>query len=95
MTSKRVMRALDVLGRRWSLRVLWELREGPKNFRSLREACEDLSPSSLSQRLVDLKELGVVEAGEAGYMLTDSGKQLGNILGSLERWAEGPRRKRH
>ena len=87
-TGRPVMQALDVLGRRWSLRVIWELREGPKNFRTLREACDDVSPSSLNQRLTELRELGVVDAGETGYLLTDAGRELGDILLSLNRWAE-------
>jgi DNA-binding HxlR family transcriptional regulator len=87
--SKRpVMRVLDLLGRRWSLRILWELRDGACTFRALREACDDVSPSSLNQRLTELRELGAVEAGDHGYRLTASGKELGRILLSLHQWAE-------
>ena len=89
-----VMRALDVLGRRWSMRILWELREGPRNFRSLREACDDVSPSSLNQRLADLRELGAVESIEDGYTLTEPGKELGELLLGLHRWAEANSKKR-
>jgi DNA-binding HxlR family transcriptional regulator len=66
--------------RRWSLRILWELRNGPLTFRGLREACDDVSPSSLNQRLADLRELGVVECRGEGYELTSSGQELGRIL---------------
>jgi len=84
-----VMRVLDVLGHRWALRVLWELRDGPRTFRALREACDEVSPSSLNQRLAELRALGVVEAGADGYGLTASGSRLGRIVLELHRWAEG------
>ena len=87
-TGRPVMRALDVLGRRWSLRILWELREGAKNFRALRDACDDVSPSSLNQRLADLRQLGVIDSTDDGYLLTDAGRELGAILMSLHEWAE-------
>jgi DNA-binding HxlR family transcriptional regulator len=83
-----IMRVLDLLGRRWALRVLWELRDGPRTFRALRQACDDVSPSSLNQRLTELRGLGVVDLGEDGYGLTPSGVGLSRILLELHRWAE-------
>jgi len=82
------MRVLDRLGRRWALRVLWELRHGPLTFRALREACDDVSPSSLNQRLRELRALGVIGPGDAGYGLTRSGTALSRIVIDLHRWAE-------
>ena len=82
------MRVLDLLGRRWALRVLWELRHGPMTFRALREACDGVSPSSLNQRLRELRALGVIAPGDDGYELTPSGVQLSRILLDLSRWAE-------
>jgi DNA-binding HxlR family transcriptional regulator len=82
------MRVLEVLGRRWALRVLWELRDGPRTFRALREACDDVSPSSLNHRLTELRALGVVDLGDDGYELTASGARLSRILLELSRWAQ-------
>ena len=82
------MRVLDRLGRRWALRLLWELRHGPLTFRALREACDDVSPSSLNQRLRELRALGVIAPGDDGYGLTRSGVRLSRILLDLNRWAE-------
>ncbi len=87
-TARPVMRVLEVLGKRWSLRVLWELRDGPRTFRGLREACDDVSPSSLNQRLADLRALGVVDAGSDGYVLTEAGRELAKLLLGLNRWAD-------
>ena len=88
------MRVLDALGRRWALRILWELRDGARTFRALREACDDVSPSSLNQRLADLRALGVVARGEHGYALTPEGARLGQIVLELHRWAEATQRRR-
>jgi DNA-binding HxlR family transcriptional regulator len=87
-SSRPVMVVLDALSRRWSLRVLWELRNGALNFRALREASGNLSPSVLNTRLAELRELGVVTLGDAGYALTEEGMELSQILLSLDTWAK-------
>ena len=89
------MQVLEVLGRRWALRVLWELRNGPQTFRALREACDDVSPSSLNQRLAELRDLGAVVAGEHGYQLTPSGVRLSKVVLALHGWAEAMRPRAH
>lgn len=67
----------EVLGRRWSLRVLWELRQGPLTFRALRERAGGVSSSVLSDRLRDLRAAGVVEhVPGAGYRLTELGREV-------------------
>ncbi len=78
---------LDLLGRRWSLRVLWELRKQTRKFRDLREACDDVSPSVLNQRLGELRYAGVVEHATGGYALTPRGASLLGVLAPLEGWA--------
>lgn len=89
-SGRPVMKLLDVLGRRWSLRVLWELHRagGPLTFRALQAAAGELSPSVLNARLPELRELGIIEAGADGYRLTPAGIELGAILLGLTAWAE-------
>jgi len=83
------MAALDLLGRRWALRVLWELRDGPLGFRALQGACDGMSSSVLRDRLRDLTAAGLVEqAGEGSYALTPLGSDLGTALAPLSRWAQ-------
>jgi DNA-binding HxlR family transcriptional regulator len=86
-TDRPIMVLLDVLGRRWALRVLWELRAAELGFRGLQEACGGISPSVLAARVKELGELGVVELGDAGYRLTADGRALGALLVPLDRWA--------
>lgn len=83
------MRALlAACERRWALRVIWELRGGPQTFRSLREACGDISPSVLQRRLHAWRDLGMIEnIPRLGYRLTAAGEQLFLILARLDKWA--------
>jgi len=82
------MALLDLLGRRWALRVLWELRDGPLTFRDLQARCDGMSPSVLNSRLAELRDAGIVEAAGEGYQLTREGGRLLDGLGPLHRWAE-------
>jgi DNA-binding HxlR family transcriptional regulator len=82
------MALLDLLGRRWALRVVWELREGPLVFRALQGRCEGMSSSVLNQRLRELRAAGVVESGAGGYGLTGEGGVLLEAYAPLEAWAE-------
>jgi len=82
------MAALDLLGRRWALRVLWELREGPLGARALRERCDGMSPSVLYERLAELTATGLVDQlDDLRYGLTDIGQALGSALEPLDQWA--------
>jgi DNA-binding HxlR family transcriptional regulator len=83
-----VMALLDLLGRRWSLRILWELRAGPLNFRDLRERSGQLSPTILNARLAELRAAGIVELSRAGYQLTAEGEKLVEIVLPFHHWAE-------
>jgi DNA-binding HxlR family transcriptional regulator len=62
-TGRPIMALLDLLGRRWTLRILWELRSDALGFRELQSRCDDMSASVLNQRLGELREAGVVESG--------------------------------
>ena len=81
------MALLDLLGRRWALRVVWELRDGPHTFRALQAACGGVSSSVLTQRLGELREAGIADAGAAGYELTPDGGDLLAVYPPLEAWA--------
>ena len=82
------MALLDLLGRRWSLRILWELRQSPANFRELQSRCEGLSPSVLNTRLNELREARLLENGDQGYQLSSLGVSLVEQFLPLTQWAE-------
>ncbi|WP_442869342.1 winged helix-turn-helix transcriptional regulator [Bradyrhizobium sp. CCBAU 11357] len=83
------MALLDLLGRRWALRILWELREEPLTSRALRSACDEASPTVLQARLTELRAAGFVELGDGGgYGLTPLGRELCETFMPLHRFAE-------
>ena len=87
-SGRPVMALLDLLGRRWSLRVLWELRaDGAPTFRELQQRCGGVSSSVLAERLRELGEAGILEHAGDGYGLTPQGRDLVERLGPLDAWA--------
>ena len=89
-TGRPLMAAMDLLGRRWTLRILWELRDEPLGARALRAGCDGMSSSVLYQRLDELTTAGLLTRDGAGrYLLTDLGAALRPALGSLDAWAQG------
>jgi len=94
MSTQPIMILLDALGRRWALRILWELRGAPLTFRALQEACGNLSPSVLAERLRELGALGLIAKVGEGYTLSNDGRQLGDVLLPLDAWARRWARKR-
>ena len=85
-TGRPIMALLDLLGRRWTLRVLWELRTPAANFRELQARCDGMSSSVLSQRLGDLRAAGIVAPDT--LELTREGAKLLDALGPLDGWAK-------
>ena len=82
------MAALDLFGRRWTLRIVWELRQGALGFRALRRRCDDMSSSVLRQRLSELVEARLVQQDrDAAYTLTDLGREAHRALRPLLRWS--------
>lgn len=85
-----IMVLLDLLGRRWALRIIWELRGGQRySFRELQAACAIGSPTALNTRLAELREAGVVEHADGqGYGLTPRGADLLERMRPLGEWAD-------
>jgi DNA-binding HxlR family transcriptional regulator len=80
--------ALDLLGRRWALRLVWELRRDAVSFGELRERL-GISPSVLSTRIRDLAGAGILEQDPGRrYRLTGAGRELARLLYEINRWAE-------
>jgi DNA-binding HxlR family transcriptional regulator len=86
--ARPMLMVLDLLGRRWALRLLWELRRDAVSFSDLRKRTE-ISPSVLSARLADLSAAGIVERERSRrYRLTGRGRELARMLYEINRWAE-------
>ncbi len=84
------MALLDLVGRRWTLRVMWELHRSqpqPLTFRALQDSCGAMSSSVLNRRLRDLRDAGLVARQASGYELTSVGSELVVLLLPLDAWA--------
>lgn len=85
-------RALERLGDRWSLLVVRDLLSGPKRFTDLMNRLGGITPKTLSQRLGELEDGGILQvdrqAGrrEVWYELTPAGVELAPAIDGLSWW---------
>ncbi|ACZ87880.1 winged helix-turn-helix transcriptional regulator [Streptosporangium roseum] len=86
-SGRPVMAVLDLLGRRWTMRILWELSQAPAGFRELQRRCERMSSSVLSTRLDELTGSRLVTSHDGGYRLTRLGEDLVEALVPLNAWS--------
>jgi DNA-binding HxlR family transcriptional regulator len=87
-SGRPIMALLDLLGRRWTLRIVWELREQPRRFRDLQDAI-GASPTIVNARLAELHTAKLVELDQAsGYRLTSLGIELLRLFLPLHTWSE-------
>ena len=87
-TGRPIMVLLDLLGQRWTLRIIWELREERLTFRQLQDRCDKVSPTLLNNRLKNLRDMDIVDHEEGGYGFTQLGEELGSQLINLSVWSE-------
>jgi DNA-binding HxlR family transcriptional regulator len=85
--TRPIMALLAILERRWTLRVIWELRAGRLTSRELRRACGDLSPTVLQARVDELKAADLVDLKTGGYALTPLGRELSSAFAPLYAFA--------
>src|SRR5262245_56227841 len=87
-SGRPIMALLDLLGRRWTLRIVWELRDRPRRFRELQDLI-GASPTIVNARLGELRAARLVELSEeSGYRLTALGRELLRLVLPLHRWSE-------
>ena len=87
-SGRPIMVLLDLLGRRWTLRIVWELREEPRRFRELQDLI-GASPTIVNARLAELREARLVELDDkTGYRLTTLGSELLRLFLPLHVWSE-------
>jgi DNA-binding HxlR family transcriptional regulator len=87
-----VARTLERVGDRWSLLVIRDLLSGPKRFTDLMDRLGGITPKTLTQRLRELEDDGLVTADrepgrrEVWYGLTPAGADLGPVIEGLRTW---------
>jgi len=92
--------ALDVIGGKWKLLVLWHLQSGTKRYNELLKLIGDITPKMLVQQLRDLEADGIVERTlhpvippRVDYALTTYGKTLDPMIAALEEWGKKHRKR--
>jgi len=87
-TGRPIMVLLDLLGRRWTLRIVWELRDQTRRFRQLQDSI-GASPTIINTRLAELRDAKLVELDpDSGYRLTALGEELLQLMLPLHVWSE-------
>lgn len=82
-----IMALFDLLGQKWNMRILWQLRSQSLSFRAIQQTCDGMSPSVLNNRLKQLTEALLVISTEQGYQLTPLGVSLMQTLDPLRQWS--------
>jgi len=88
-----VRRAADLLERRWVISVMWASLEGAVRFNEFRQAVQGVPPRTLTERLRELEQAGVLERRVvdasppyAEYRLTERGQRLAPVLQAMGAW---------
>jgi len=90
-----IRRAADLLERRWTVSILWASHEGALRFNEFLQVLGSVPPGTLTARLSELEEAGVLERvvidarpPRVEYRLTSRGRQLRSLMTALSRFAE-------
>jgi DNA-binding HxlR family transcriptional regulator len=83
----------DVIGCKWSLRLLGLIADGTGRPSALQRACPGLSAKVLNERLAKLLRFGIAERSVRGsrpplrvdYTLTDFGQRFAGLLDEVRR----------
>jgi DNA-binding HxlR family transcriptional regulator len=90
-----VAEALSIVGNKWTALIVMELANGPRRFSALQNRLANISPRTLSQRLDDLEQKGIITKKcfaevppRVEYTLTKKGKDLTPVLKSMAAWGD-------
>lgn len=83
-----VNQLLALLEARYTMRVLWALRDGhAQTFRLLQDSVGGITPNTLNTRIKELREAGLMSHGSDGYVITPSGADLLKRISDLQAFA--------
>ncbi|MFD3706473.1 winged helix-turn-helix transcriptional regulator [Nocardia sp. NPDC058658] len=90
--------AIDVVGGKWKLHLMWVLGDGPQRFGQIRRLLDGVSEKVLAENLRHLESTGVVHREifpeippRVEYSLTPLGETLRLALEPLETWGNSHR----
>jgi DNA-binding HxlR family transcriptional regulator len=89
-----IRRAADLLERRWTVSILWASSEGAVRFNEFLQVLGPVSPATLTARLTELEQAGVLERQviearptRVEYRLTPRGLELRSVIAAVARFA--------
>ena len=84
---------MEIIGNKWTALILRDLASGSKRFGELERSVGTINPRTLSQRLDDLEEHGIITKESFAevpprceYTLTQKGEDLVPILQQMAKW---------
>ena len=84
---------MEIIGNKWTALILRDLVTGSKRFCELEKSVGTINPRTLSQRLDDLEEHGIITKESFAevpprceYTLTRKGEDLVPILQQMAKW---------
>lgn len=87
--------AMEIIGNKWTALILRDMTTGPKRFTEFERSIEGINPRTLSQRLDDLEEHGIITKQSFAempprceYSLTEKGNDLVPILQQMAVWGD-------
>ncbi|HEX9462627.1 MAG TPA: helix-turn-helix domain-containing protein [Alphaproteobacteria bacterium] len=87
--------ALDVVGGKWKVLILWGLRDAPRRFGELRREIQGISEKMLIQHLKEMEADEIVTRKDykevpprVEYALTSFGQSLYEVLAPLCAWGQ-------
>ena len=86
--------AMDLVGGKWKMVILWLLRNGTLRFNELRRLLPGITQKMLTQQLRELEDSGIISRTvypvvppKVEYDLTDEGRKLIPSLDMLCQWS--------
>lgn len=88
-----IEKTISIIGGKWTFIILRELFYGTKRFGELQRAMKGISPRTLSTRLKELEEDGLISRTvfseippHVEYTLTEKGRTLRPIFDAMTQW---------
>ncbi|WP_100401814.1 winged helix-turn-helix transcriptional regulator [Bacillus sp. FJAT-42315] len=88
-----IEKTMMVIGGKWTFVILRDLFMGPKRFGELEKSLQGISPRTLSIRLKELENEGIIKRAiystippHVEYSLTEKGQDLRPIFDEMKNW---------
>lgn len=96
-----VNKALNIIGGKWKLIILWHLAQSTLRFNELEKRIDGITQKMLAQSLRELEKDGLISRKvypvvppKVEYTITAHGLSLGEVLKELDNWGEKHQQER-